>query len=136
MTLYSIETSMVRMTLDETGVVVVVETNPDERHTAESMEADVDAYRTITDGQVLPVIWDVRQMGRPTPQGWRALIEQLPGVLASLAWLVDAESLAITGAFPEVIGSFLFPTRVFEDVESAREWSEQFVPEDLSLSHL
>ena len=124
---------MVEMTLHSTGVVVVVETNPGARHTAESMETDVAAFRDLTGDQALPAVWDVRRMSRPTAEGWSALVRQIPDVLTALALVVDVETAAIAGAFPAAINSFLFPARVFEDVTEAIEWAEEFVPADLEL---
>jgi hypothetical protein len=133
---FTSQTAMVTMTLDDSGVVLVVEHNPDERHTAQSMESDVAAFRSLTNGQVLPAIWDVRKMKRPSPEAWQALMHELPDVLAALAMLVDGKSRVIAGAFPAAMNSFLFPARVFEDPEKARDWLDQFVPRDFSLAHL
>lgn len=129
----SIRTDMVEMNLDQSGVVRVTEHNPEARHTAETMDADLEAFRTLTNGQALPAIWDVRRMSRPTPVGWQALMEQLPEVLPALALVVDDESRLIAGAFPEALNAFMLPTRVFEDLTSAQQWAEQFVPEDFTL---
>ena len=124
------------MALDHTGVVVVVETNPEMRHTGQTMQADVEAYEKLTAGQTLPVVWDVRQMSRPTADGWRELMSRLPDILAALALVVDPDSRAITGAFPAAMNAFMFPSRVFEDVATASEWARQFVPGDFSMAHL
>ena len=124
----SAETEMVEMHLDQCGVVLVVEKRPTLRHDADSMRADVAAFRTLTGGEMLPVVWDVRQMDRPTADGWQALVNELPDAVAAMAVLVDAESRPIAGSFPEVMNSFLFPSRVFEDLKEAFEWAERFVP--------
>lgn len=117
-----IETTMVSMRLHRSGVVLVVENKPEVRHTAETMKADVDAFKQLTDGQVLPVVWDIRKMGRPTPEGWLAFMEQIPDVLAALALVVDAGTRNLAGAFPLAMSSFHFPSRVFDDMASAYEW--------------
>lgn len=124
---------MVEMTLFPDGVVVVVEKEQDLRHTAESMTADVAAYRELTQNQTLPVLWDVRAMGRPTPEGWRAFLSEVPEALSALALLVDDESRRIAGAFPEVMDAFLFPSQVFLDRDEAYQWLLQHVPPDFVL---
>jgi hypothetical protein len=125
---------MVTMTLDDSGVVLIVERNSDKRHTAQSTEADVAAFRSLTNGQVLPVIWDVREMKRPLPGAWDPLIHELPDLVAALAMLVDDRSRLIVGAYPAAMNSLLVPARQFEDLKKARDWLGQFVPSDFSLS--
>jgi hypothetical protein len=127
---------MVRMTLVDSGVVIVVETQPERRHTAQSMADDVVAFQRLTGNQKLPVLWDVRRMGRPTPEGWRELVSRLPDVVAAMAFLVDQESRTVPLTFPQVMNATLFPSRVFVDVDEAMAWAEQFVPDDFSSAHL
>jgi hypothetical protein len=124
---------MVEMTLHPDGVVVVVETNPGVRHTAESMHDDVVAFRELTDNRVLPALWDVRAMDRPTPDAWREFINDISGVLSALAILVDDRTRQITGAYQWAMDSFLFPSGFFEDESSAYDWLLQFVPPRFSL---
>ena len=124
----STETEMVEMHLDESGVVLVVEKRPTLRHDAETMTNDVVAFRALTGGEMLPVVWDVRQMDRPTADGWQALVKELPDAVAALAVLVDEKSRLIAGSFPDVMNSFLFPSRIFEDLDAAHEWAKRFVP--------
>jgi hypothetical protein len=119
---------MVEMTLGPDGVVVVVETNPDVRHTADSMKADVDAFRELTQGVPLPVLWDVRSMSRPTPDAWREFLEDVAGALTALAMIVDEGSRNVTGSFSWAMNSFLFPAQVFESYAEALDWLRQFVP--------
>ncbi len=128
----SAKTDMVEMTLRPDGVVVVVETNPEVRHTPESMKDDVVAFRKLIGDQVLPVLWDVRAMNRPTPEGWKQFLEDIAGVLSALALVVDTDSRQVAGAFPWAINSFMFPARIFESYEEALEWLAQFVPPEFS----
>jgi len=127
---------MVRMTLVESGVVIVVETRPERRHTAQSMADDVAAFQRLTGNQALPVLWDVRRMARPTPEGWRELVSRIPDAVAALAFLVDEESRTVPLSFPQVMNATLFPSRVFRDPGDAIAWAEQFVPDDFSRAHL
>jgi hypothetical protein len=127
------ETDMVEMTLRSDGVVIVVETNPGVRHTPESMKNDVVVFRKLIDDQVLPVLWDVRAMDRPTPEAWKQFLEDIAEVLSALALVVDTDSRHVAGAFPWAINSFMFPSRVFESYEEALEWLLQFVPPEFSL---
>jgi hypothetical protein len=129
----SARTDMVEMTLRPDGVVVVVEKNPEVRHTSQSMKNDVVVFRELVSDQVLPVLWDVRAMDRPTPEAWKQFLEDISGVLSALALVVDTDSRQVTGAFPWAINSFMFPTRIFESKEEALEWLPQFVPPDFSL---
>ncbi len=126
------KTDMVEMTLHSDGVVVVVETNPGARHTAESMHNDVLAFRELTGDQVLPALWDVRAMTRPTPDGWREFINDVSGVLSALAILVDDRTRQITGSYQWAMDSFLFPAGFFEDEATAHGWLLQFVPPEFS----
>lgn len=127
------ETNMVEMTLRHDGVVIVVETNPEVRHTPESMKNDVVVFRRLVGDQVLPVLWDVRAMDRPTPEAWKQFLKDIAEVLSALALVVDTDSRQVAGAFPWAINSFMFPSRIFESYEDALEWLLQFVPAEFSL---
>lgn len=132
--MFRTETDMATMTLDRSGVAVVVE-KPVTRHDNATVDTDLTTFQAFTGGQRVAVVWDVRHMQRPRPQGLAGFLNRIPAVASGVAVLVDEDSRSVV-AIPPVMSSLHFPMRVFDDYDEAHEWVKQFVPADLSVDHL
>ncbi len=133
--MFSTETEMAKMSLDRSGVAVVVE-KAGTRHDDATVDTDLTTFRAFTGEQRVAVVWDVRRMSRPRPEGLAAFLYRIPAVASGVAVLVDERSRSVIEAVPPVMSSLHFPMRVFDDFDRAYEWVEQFAPADLSVDHL
>ena len=133
--MFTTETATADFTLFRSGLAVVVE-KPVTRHDDETVDTDLSTFEAFTGRQRVAVVWDVRRMQRPTPQGLAGFLNRIPAVASGVAVLVDEESRSVVEAIPPVMSSLHFPMRVFDDYDEAHEWVEQFAPTDLSVDHL
>lgn len=133
--MFRTETDTADMTLYRSGVAVVVE-KPVVRHDGSTVDIDLTTFQAFTGAQRVAVVWDVRRMQRPRPQGLAGFLNRIPAVASAVAVLVDGDSRSVIEAIPPVMSSLHFPMRVFEDYEDAYEWVQQFAPAEFSVDHL
>ena len=133
--MFKAETGMASMTLYPHGVAVVVE-KAGTRHDEATVQTDLSTFRKLTGNQPVAVVWDVRRMSRPHPQGLAAFLNRIPFVALGVALLVDAESAPVIDAVPSVMSTLHYPMRIFHEFDSAREWVEQFAPDEFSIDHI
>ena len=133
--MYRTETETAIMTLQPTGVAVVVE-KAGTRHDGATVDVDLTTFEVFTGEQAVAVVWDVRRMSRPTPQGLAGFLNRIPAVASGVAVLVDEDSRSVIDAVPSVMSALHFPMRVFDDFDLAHEWVAQFAPADFSVDHL
>ena len=133
--MFTTETGMAKMSINRSGIAVVVE-KAGTRHDVATVDTDLTTFRSFTGEQRVAVVWDVRQMSRPHPEGLAAFLHRIPAVAAGVAVLVDDNSRSVVEAVPPVMSSLHFPMRVFDDFDRAYEWVAQFAPAEFSVDHL
>ena len=133
--MFTAETDMARMTLHPSGVAVVVE-KAGARHDDATVRTDLLTFRALTGEQPVAVVWDVRRMSRPRPEGLAAFLRRIPFVASGVALLVDADSPPVIEAVPPVMSTLHYPMRIFDDYDRAYEWVRQFAPAEFSVDHL
>ncbi|MCP3993821.1 MAG: hypothetical protein GY722_01980 [bacterium] len=91
------------------------------RHDDATVDVDLATFREFTGRQSVGVVWDVRQLNRPRPQGLAAFLNRIPAVASAVALLVDEESRSVIETVPPGMSFLHFPMRVFDDNDDAYE---------------
>ena len=120
-------TPITEYTLRDDGIVVGRDVNPSIHRDTAIVTESMDTLAGLLGGEPRPALWDPRVLTRVYPEGWVVLIHRLPDLVTALAILVDDELEALLGAFPGLMGSMLFPVRMFREESAAFGWLAQFV---------
>ena len=99
--------------------IIRIRSIADAPSTAETVAEMFAVIRELTDGVPMPVLDNVRNWPGADHGAWSTFVSDALSLFSAIAWVVDAESSARLGAFPEVIDRLLVPFRVFTDEAEA-----------------
>ena len=87
--------------------------------TRDSAKEMFDSVHGLLDGALKPVLFDARNWPSGDSGMWATVVTNLQATFTAVAMLVDPESPAEVGQYPQIIDRLLIPFRIFTDKTEA-----------------
>ena len=100
------------------------------RSTGDTVIDSRTAIRDLMDGAPLPMLNDLRGWPGTDPEGWTTFVQNIASVSSAVAFVVDAESSARLGPWPEAMNRLLIPFQVFTEEAEALAFLQGFLPSE------